>query len=351
MNVQKDLITALVYTELDDEIGPNPIVWLPSDLSEEIRIHISIKTITLLSGEHGLIPKALVFIPFPSLNLKGAIKYVQWRDKNKRGGVGQAAITLVFNDFDDLIFYKYKNNLELSFNETTANIIKLKESNIDSGKIDTEIKNLNATVLATLGRLRVLEESNLKKEAIPSRNVQYSEFIDYKFKVIFCGEPEVGKTSLILRFSENAFTRKYIPTLGVNVSDKIFRVDGTIVQLVLWDLAGQERFKVMRQQFYQGSDGIFLIFDLTNLKSFDRIKEWHQDVQKQLKNKRKIFGFVIGNKSDLFNQRIVSKKIASQLARELKLGYLETSALTGEKVEYAFVEIAKLLLKSVKLNK
>jgi small GTP-binding protein len=137
----------------------------------------------------------------------------------------------------------------------------------------------------------------------------------------------------------------------VNVSDKIFRVDGTIVQLVLWDLAGQERFKVMRQQFYQGSDGIFLIFDLTNLKSFDRIKEWHQDVQKQLKNKRKIFGFVIGNKSDLFNQRIVSKKIASQLARELRLGYLETSALTGENVEYAFVEIAKLLLKSVKLNK
>jgi len=345
--MEQDIITGIVYTELDEEIGPNPIIWYPSDLAESLLLHISIKTLTLLSGEQGIIPESLIIMPFQSLNLKSVIKYLQWNDKDKRGGIGQAAITLLFKDFNDLIFYKYKENLEDIFNESKKIIIKLKEKKADDDQINAEVRNLNSTIIAALERLKTEEETAIKKEEIPKKTKQISDLIDYKFKIIFCGDPGVGKTSLVLRFSENAFTRKYVPTLGVNVSDKIVRVDESVVQLVLWDLAGQTKFQYMRHSFYQGSDGVFFIFDLTNLKTFNKVREWYKDVQKNLKNNPKLMGFLIGNKNDLLDGRVITNEEANQIAKELNLGYIETSALTGENVINAFQEIAKELLKSI----
>jgi len=345
--MEQDIITGIVYTELDEEIGPNPIIWYPSDLAESLLLHISIKTLTLLSGEQGIIPESLIIMPFQSLNLKSVIKYLQWNDKDKRGGIGQAAITLLFKDFNDLIFYKYKENLEDIFNESKKIIIKLKEKKADDDQINAEVRNLNSTIIAALERLKTEEETAIKKEEIPKKTKQISDLIDYKFKIIFCGDPGVGKTSLVLRFSENAFTRKYVPTLGVNVSDKIVRVDESVVQLVLWDLAGQTKFQYMRHSFYQGSDGVFFIFDLTNLKTFNKVREWYKDVQKNLKNNPKLMGFLIGNKNDLLDGRVITNEEANQIAKELNLGYIETSALTGENVINAFQEVAKELLKSI----
>jgi len=72
MEAKQNIIHGILYTELDEEIGPNPFVWV-GDISQSDRIHISVKTITVLSGERGLIPESLVILPFPSLNLKGLI--------------------------------------------------------------------------------------------------------------------------------------------------------------------------------------------------------------------------------------------------------------------------------------
>jgi small GTP-binding protein len=345
--MEEDIITGIVYTELDEDIGPNPTVWYPSDLSESLLLHISIKTLTLLSGEQGIIPESLIIMPFQSLNLKSIIKYLQWNDKDKRGGIGQAAITLLFKDVNDLIFYKYKENLESVFNESKKTIIKLKEKKEEDDKINAEVRNLNSKIEVTLERLRIEEEAAIKKEEIPTKTKPYSDLIDYKFKIIFCGDPGVGKTSLVLRFSENAFTRKYVPTLGVNVSDKIVRVDKSVVQLVLWDLAGQTKFQYMRHSFYQGSDGVFFIFDLTNLKTFNKVREWYKDVRKNLKNNPNLRSFLIGNKNDLIDDRATTNEDANKLANELNLEYIETSALTGENVINAFHEVAKELLKSI----
>ena len=345
--MEEEIIVGIVFTELDEEIGPNPIVWYPSDLSESLLLHISIKTLTLLSGEQGIIPESLIIMPFQSVNLKSIIKYLQWNDKDKRGGIGQAAITLLFKDVNDLIFYKYKENLEAAFNETKQVIINIKKKKADDDQIKVEVRNLNSTIVVILERLRIEEETAIKKEEFPGRKEQISDFIDYKFKIIFCGDPSVGKTSLVLRFSENAFTRKYVPTLGVNVSDKILRIDKSVVQLVLWDLAGQTKFQYMRHSFYQGSDGVFFIFDLTNQKTFNKVRDWYTDVRKNLKNTPNLNGYLIGNKNDLTDQRLITKEEAKKLADELKFGYIETSALTGENVMQAFHEIAKELLKSI----
>lgn len=346
--MEEDIITTVLYIELNDELGPNPIVCLPSDFSLENQMHISIKVITILSGEHGMVPETLVILPFPSLNLKGLIKYISWNDESRRGRIGQSAITVLFKNVDDVIFYKYKNNLELVFNEIAAKIIMLEKSKADKKYITDEITTLKKVILNILYELKVKETSAPEMEAFPEISRTSSEFIDYKYKITVVGDPGVGKTSLILRFTKKAFRRKYIPTLGVVVSDRTFKIDNSIVQLVIWDIAGQVKFETMRRQFYLGTDGVFLVFDLTNSKSFDSISRWYQDIESQLKHTREITGFIIGNKTDLINKKIIGFEQANKVANDLDLTYIETSALTGDNVEKAFYNIAKTLYESLK---
>ncbi|MFX1589004.1 MAG: Rab family GTPase, partial [Promethearchaeota archaeon] len=131
--------------------------------------------------------------------------------------------------------------------------------------------------------------------------------------------------------------------LGVHVSDKIFKIEGSTIQLVLWDIAGQVKFETMRQQFYLGSDAILLVFDLTNEKSFENLSNWYVDVKNQLKNRPDLVGFIVGNKKDLTEELQISAVKANTLANSHDLGYIETSALTGENVNSAFNELANKL--------
>ena len=173
-----------------------------------------------------------------------------------------------------------------------------------------------------------------------------SRKLDYKFKIIVVGDPGVGKTSLILRYTNNAFRRSYIPTLGVHVSDKVFKINDVVVQLVIWDLAGQQKFDTMRHQFYFGSDGFILVFDLTNLNSFENLSNWFLDIQNQFKDQTNLMGYVIGNKCDLKEQVKINSENANELASYLNLSFLETSALSGQNVDKVFTQLAEALYNS-----
>ena len=344
--MEAKLIKGILYTELDDELGPNPFVWL-GDVPQSSRIHISVKTITVLSGEQGLIPESLVILPFPSLNLKGLIKYLKWNDETRRGGIGQGAITLLFKESDDVIFYKYLNHFETLFKEVAEKIVhlqKLKAQRENYMDIFNELF-LNIDQILTEFKNNEIAEENAK--AFPDQKIKEANLIDYKFKIIICGDPSVGKSSLILRYTNNAFRRHYIPTLGVHVSDKIFQIEESYIQLVLWDIAGQAKFETMRQQFYLGSDGIFLIFDLSKPNSLESVSNWYYDIQNQLTDRPALTGYILGNKKDIDHSIENTSKKASDLASYLNLGYIETSALTGENVDYAFSTIAQLLYDSL----
>jgi len=345
--MERQIISAILYIELNDEVGPNPVIWYPDSCSQADLLHISIKTITVLSGERGLIPESLVILPFPSLNLKGLIKYIKWDDENRRGGIGQSSIALLFNEVDDVVFYKYLHHFDLTFDEAAQKIISLEKMKAGKDSIKGIVKHLEISVFNLIEELKNKEISQSATKEFPQQKIKEEKLIDYKFKIIIVGDPGVGKTSLILRFTNNAFRRTYIPTLGVHVSDKIFQIDNSNVQLVIWDIAGQVKFEMMRQQFYLGSDGILLIFDLTNPNSFNSLSNWYNDVQKQLKNRPELIGFIIGNKKDLTNEKEIYPKDANELALSLNLGYLETSALTGENVEEAFFNIASKLYESI----
>ena len=345
--MSEEIIKAIVYTILDERIGPQPIIWDPLDLLEGIRMSVSIKAITMLSTDQGVMPKSLVIMPFPNFNLKGIIKYIERHDDNFRGGFELSTITLLFNEADDLIFYKYMAYLESAFSECAGKIIELENKNAETDEIFVQINKLRRNITEILGDLRNKEKTTTEQEAFPE-DAEVAEVISgYNFKIVVCGDPSVGKTSTILRFTDKAFMRTYIPTLGVAISEKNFIVKKQYINLILWDIAGQTKFEVMRRHFYQGTEAVVLIFDLTNRKSFESILNWYKDIKKNvIPYQGELVGFILGNKEDLFDERKVKFEEAMKLVDKFNLEYIETSALTGKNVEKSFLKLSEALLKS-----
>lgn len=97
---------------------------------------------------------------------------------------------------------------------------------------------------------------------------------DFVFKTLLIGNSSVGKSSLLLRFSDNIFQESFYPTIGVDFKIRTFEQDGSIVKLQMWDTAGQEKFKTITSAYYKGAQGIILVFDLCDKKSFQDIQNW-----------------------------------------------------------------------------
>lgn len=340
--MSQDIIKAIVYTLLDETIGPNPSLWIPLDLPEKIRMGVSIKTITMLTTDQGIVPNSLVIMPFPAFKLKGIIKYIEREDNSRRGGVALSSIALLFNEADDLIFYKYMDYLEPLFSECAKNLIALENEEAKSDEIFIEIHHCRLKLTEILDDLYQKEKTSSELEAFPEEDIK-EELQEYNFKVVVCGDPGVGKTSTILRLTDNAFMRTYIPTLGVSVSERLMMLGDKHVNLVLWDIAGQSKFEIMRRHFYKGTDAVILIFDLTNRKSFESVSNWFNDIRKY---EQEIIGLIFGNKEDLLDERDIPAEEAIKIAETLNLEYVETSALTGKNIEHSFYKVAETLFKS-----
>ncbi|MFX1593870.1 MAG: Rab family GTPase, partial [Promethearchaeota archaeon] len=304
--MSEKIIKAIIYTELSEGSGPNPVLWNPIDLSEKLRMSVAIKTITMLTTDQGIIPKSLIILPFPSFNLKGIVKYIERPVDKYKGGTALSTITLLFNEADDLIFYKYKHYLESAFSKCAQEIIEFKNKNAKTNDIFTEILKLYNNISEILIDLKNKEKSTSSQEAFPEEYIE-DRLLGFNYKVVVCGDPGVGKTSTILRFTDNAFVRTYIATLGVSISEKSIKAQNEHVNLILWDIAGQNKFEIMRRHFYKGAEAVILIFDLTERKSFESIKNWYNDVKKNLVPfKDNLIGFMMGNKEDLENEREIN---------------------------------------------
>lgn len=169
--------------------------------------------------------------------------------------------------------------------------------------------------------------------------------VAFKWKVIVLGEPTVGKTTLMLRFTEKKFNELYIPTVGVQVSVKQIPIklekEKVLVDLNIWDIAGHSKFQEIRKIFYEGANAFLVLYDITNEGTFDGTDYWADDVRKIIGDQD---GILIGNKRDLKRKRLIKEGAGEDKAFELGLDFFETSAKTGENVEKVFETITQKLL-------
>jgi len=153
------------------------------------------------------------------------------------------------------------------------------------------------------------------------------EIREFVFKITVLGEAAVGKTSLLNRFCEDTFQDDYKPTLGANIIRKDVNIEeSTKVRLIMWDLAGQEKYNVIRSMYFQGCEGALLVYDVTRYNTFDNIKSrWLRDFKKYIR-KEGVY-VLIGNKIDLINDRVVPTEKGKDLAEKIKAShFIETSA-------------------------
>ncbi len=334
------LIFGVIYSRFDEKVGPDAIAWTPSTLSYEIKNVVSLKSLNLLAGEKGRVSEDLAIIPIASLNLKGLVKAFEVKSKTHRRGACDSTLTLLFNEESDLIYYKHIKNFEAIFNEAIVNIKKHEETGHNSELIKETISNFFKNALITLSELRDAELSSKEEVAFPVNGIK-EVTKGYLFKIIVCGDPAVGKTSIILRFTDRAFRRTYIPTLGVNICEKTVFFKNAKINFIIWDIAGHGKFLKMRKHFYQNADGEILVFDLTKNETLKNIHDWFSDIKKHVETD--VRGILLGNKSDLVDLKKLDREEIFKLQDELNLTYVETSALTGENVEEAFLKLSEIL--------
>lgn len=167
----------------------------------------------------------------------------------------------------------------------------------------------------------------------------------YIFKYIIIGDMGVGKSCLLHQFTEKKFMADCPHTIGVEFGTRIIEINGEKIKLQIWDTAGQERFRAVTRSYYRGAAGALLVYDVTRKSTFNHIHSWLTDARGLTSPNTVIF--MIGNKSDMHEQRDVTYEEGKAVADENGLMFLECSAKTGEGVEDAFIETARKIFQNI----
>uniref|UniRef100_A0A6B2LJN4 Uncharacterized protein n=1 Tax=Arcella intermedia TaxID=1963864 RepID=A0A6B2LJN4_9EUKA len=159
------------------------------------------------------------------------------------------------------------------------------------------------------------------------------------------GDTAVGKSSLLLRFTEDMFNPSFISTIGIDFKVKTVDIDGKRVKLQVWDTAGQERFRTITTAYYRTAQGIILTYDVTNPESFGNLKMWAKAIDQHAA--KSVNRILVGNKCDLVDKRQISSEKGRELANEFSIQFFETSAKNATSVEEAFLTLARDIKKRV----
>ena len=162
---------------------------------------------------------------------------------------------------------------------------------------------------------------------------------DVSLKIIILGASTVGKTTIFLRYFHQDHTQ-VLSTMGIDFKTKFFKFDDKKMKINYIDTAGQEKFKSISENYLKGTDGVILVFDLTNKETFDLVTYWHECMKKN--NKSNIGKILFGNKNDLEDKREVTYEEGKELANSIGCDYYEGSAMSGENIDFVMNEIAKL---------
>eukprot|EP00930_Biecheleria_cincta_P039761 TRINITY_DN27300_c0_g1_i1.p1 TRINITY_DN27300_c0_g1~~TRINITY_DN27300_c0_g1_i1.p1 ORF type:complete len:274 (+),score=37.64 TRINITY_DN27300_c0_g1_i1:30-824(+) len=163
----------------------------------------------------------------------------------------------------------------------------------------------------------------------------------YLFKFIIIGDEAVGKTCLLLQFTDKRYRTTHQVTVGVEFGSRTVDLDGTHIKLQCWDTAGQDRFRSIIRSYYRGAAGALLVYDTTRRDSFEHVLQWLQEARANADPDLIIT--LVGNKCDKVHERQVSYEEGHAFAHKYGLYFLETSAVTGHMVDEAFMVTTKLV--------
>jgi Ras-related protein Rab-2A len=167
----------------------------------------------------------------------------------------------------------------------------------------------------------------------------------YLFKFIIIGDTGVGKSCLLLQFTDKRFQAMHDLTIGVEFGARMISIDNRQIKLQIWDTAGQESFRSITRSYYRGAAGALLVYDITRRETFQHLTRWLEEARQNANNSMVIM--LIGNKRDLEHRRQVSKEEGEKFARDHGLIFLETSAQSAYNVEDAFHGTAQKIYENI----
>ena len=160
------------------------------------------------------------------------------------------------------------------------------------------------------------------------------------YKVLLLGDTTVGKTCFLMKYTDKTFQDIHMATIGLDYRLKTMKLkSGKNIKLQIWDTAGQDRFRAITKNYYKGSHGIILIYDVTNLQTFENVKTWVSQIREEASNNVVIY--IAANKIDMEAERKVTKEEGEKLAQELEFPFVETSAKSGININETFDDLVE----------
>lgn len=167
------------------------------------------------------------------------------------------------------------------------------------------------------------------------------QHFDYMFKILIIGNSSVGKTSFLFRYADDSFTSAFVSTVGIDFKVKTVIRREKRMKLQIWDTAGQERYRTITTAYYRGAMGFILMYDVTNEESFNSVQDWVTQIKTYSWDNAQVI--LVGNKSDMENERVVTYDRGKQLADQLGLEFFETSAKENINVKNVFERLVDII--------
>ncbi|KAG8194184.1 hypothetical protein JTE90_002388 [Oedothorax gibbosus] len=161
------------------------------------------------------------------------------------------------------------------------------------------------------------------------------------YKILVLGDSNVGKTCIVHRFCDETYYDTYISTIGIDFKQKIVNLDGMPVKLQIWDTAGQERFRTLTTAYYRGAMGILVMYDVTNMDSFNHLSYWFRNVEENASPD--VVKVLVGNKCENPHQRVIDQDHGRKIAESCDVPFFECSCKDDVNIDEIFLTVARMI--------